>query len=575
MADVNARDSRREGHLPTMMDFGLDGIAHQLEDRALAVPVYQRSYSWREPQVKDFWSDLKAAFDNDQQEYFLGTIVLSKEGMPDRDTIIDGQQRLATTAILLAAIRDEYRHRNDDRRAAIIHNTYLARADLTTGADVPRLQLNSEDDEFFRQLVINSADPAPVSQRDSHRLIADGLRAFRAAIAATADDAGLQWHKRLADWTKFLATRVRLIYVEVATEADAFLIFETLNDRGADLTIADLLKNYLFGRARDRLDVVRDGWRLALGALDIGSENALFTTFLRHYWSSVHGATRERELYKSIKERVTNETQAVDLVQELQRAARLYSALLNSDHDVWSSLGTGTRSNVETVLRLDLEQNRPLLLAALQHFSPPEIRKLLRAIVAWSVRGLVVGGIGGGTTERRYCDAAVSIRKGDIKIIDQLYSALSSIIPTDEEFRAAFSTIRVPRGAQARYYLCVLEGVERGDSEPELVPNRDEEKVNLEHVLPKSVNRDDWPGFTADQSKDLVDRLGNMVLMSKGPNSRIGNKPFALKKPILSGSKLQLTRSVGESPDWTPSDIADRQAKLADLAVAAWPRAPR
>lgn len=87
----------------------------------------------------------------------------------------------------------------------------------------------------------------------------------------------------------------------VPTDADAYLIFETLNDRGADLTIADLLKNYLFGRAGTKLDAVRDGWMQVLGALDISAENALFTTFLRHYWSSKHGAIRERELYKSIK----------------------------------------------------------------------------------------------------------------------------------------------------------------------------------------------------------------------------------------------------------------------------------
>jgi hypothetical protein len=158
----------------------------------------------------------------------------------------------------------------------------------------------------------------------------------------------------------------------VPTDADAFLIFETLNDRGADLTIADLLKDYLFGHAGVKLDTVRDGWMQILGALEISAENAIFTTFLRHYWSSVYGAVRERELYKGIKDRVATQAQVVEFIGELQKAAVVYSALLSSNHEYWEDLGATVRTNVESLLRLELEQNRPLLLAALQHFTTRE-----------------------------------------------------------------------------------------------------------------------------------------------------------------------------------------------------------
>src|SRR5207244_7866973 len=117
---------------------------------------------------------------------------------------------------------------------------------------------------------------------------------------------------RLNVWLKFLRKHLLAITVVVRTESDAFLIFETLNARGAELTIGDLLKNYLFGRAGDRLEAVKGGWLASLAALDISAENDLFITFLRHYWSSKYGAVRERDLYRSIKDRVTNSTQAVD-----------------------------------------------------------------------------------------------------------------------------------------------------------------------------------------------------------------------------------------------------------------------
>ncbi len=323
-------------------------------------------------------------------------------------TVIDGQQRLATTAILLAAIRDEFESRGDQNRATIIQSTYLATPDLRTGGQTPQIVLNTDDNEFFRKRIIEG-DQTTEPTIHSHRLISAAYATLREAVEATATDAAGTWADRLMDWVEYLRERVRVIVVEVPTEADAFLIFETLNDRGADLTIADLLKNYLFGRSADRLDLVRGAWITALANLDVGAAGSqLFTDFLRHFWSSKYGATRERELYARIKEQINTTQNVVDFAEEIQTASRLYAAILNRDHEYWSTLGVTTNDNLDVLSILNLEQNRPLILAAMQHFNPSDLQKTLRAMVSWGVRGLIVGGIGGGTAERLYCDAAVS-----------------------------------------------------------------------------------------------------------------------------------------------------------------------
>jgi hypothetical protein len=558
----------------SVVDFALAGIGGQLKDRLLGVPIYQRPYAWREEQVREYWDDLRSAFGSKSPEYFLGTIVLSKEGTVGRETIIDGQQRLATSLMLLASIRDEYRSRKDEKRAAIIQDTYISAADLKTGEGIARLRLSSEDDAFFRKLVVE-ADSGTKSTRESHDRIAKAYGLLRARVTKVADDAGAEWGDRLYGVVEFLRGQVRAIILEVATEADAFLIFETLNDRGADLTIADLLKNYLFGKAGTQLDNVRDGWLQAVGALDIAAENATFTMFLRHYWSSRRGTIRERELYKNIRETITTENHAVEFIQELQHAARLYAALLNSDHEQWSGLGTEARDSIESFLRLDLEQVRPLMLAAMQHFPTAELKRLLRALTGWGVRGLIVGGIGGGTYEKAYCDAAVKVRRGDLKTTDDVFNELSRIIPTDEEFAAEFGVARVPKNNLARYYLIALEKGAKGEKEPELVPNSNEDQVNLEHVLPKNATDIDWgKAFTLDERKDWVFRLGNLALLQKGPNGRIGNKAFAVKKPVLQASALVLTRDVGAAQEWTPAAVQARQERLSKLAIDVWPRRP-
>lgn len=559
--------------------FSLVGIAEILQGRPLAVPIYQRSYSWGNPDapdaVRELWTDLRSTFVRPDNEYFLGTIVLSREGPDGRYTIIDGQQRIATTAILLAAIRNEFRRRNDSEPGKTIQSTYLAKPNLRARESVPQVRLNNEDDTYFRNLVIESLDRTQVDATlPSHELILKALTELEDFVRNTADDAAVAWDERLMDWVDYLRDRVRVVVVEVPTESDAFLIFETLNDRGADLTIADLLKNYLFSHGGQRLGIVRDHWLLALGALEIDAGSPLFTSFLRHYWSSRQGATRERELYKSIKETVQTENQAVDLAENLSKAARLYAAILSSDHEFWSDYASVTKGNLDSLGRLDLEQNRPLLLAALQFFSKPEIGKLLRSLVSWSVRGLIMGGVGGGVYERRYCAAAVKIRAGEIKTTTELLSELSPIVPSDDDFKKAFTFAKVTRGTLARYYLSALERQAMGTSEPELVPNEDADQVNLEHVLPKNAREADWSQFTPDERKSYVHRLGNMALLKKSENSRIGNKPFIIKKPILEASALSLTQKGGAVTDWTPTAVDDRQRELADLAPATWPRTP-
>jgi len=554
--------------------FSDDAIAHVLSDRVLSVPIYQRSFAWTEDEVRDYWGDLIDTFRGQEQEYFIGNLVFSDEDAVDGTlAIIDGQQRLATTLMLLAAIREEYAERGESEAAEEIYRTFISTFDPREREQRPRLKLNSDDNECFRTLIVNRVPLDEITpQRHSHELILSAYRLLRESVRKFAWSSGERWYEALLSLREFLERRLRVVVVDVPTEADAFLIFETLNDRGADLTIADLLKNYLFRRAGPDLDTVRDAWMFALGNLEVGAENRTFITFLRHYWSSKHGATRERDLFGSIKERVTTRAHAVDLAAEIRVAANQYAAVLNSDHELWASFGDSARANIESLNRLSLEQVRPLLLALIQHFQTGELQYALRALVSWGVRGLVVGGIGGGTAERAYCQAAMEVRAGNIKTTQDLAEQLDSFIPGDEEFGNAFASRRVTNGRLARYYLYALERAEMGKDEPELVPNQDAEEVNLEHIFPKNATGSDWAAFEMEERATWVYRLGNMVLLKKGPNDKIGNKPWSEKRPVLAASELRLTQRAARYEEWDKTAIDETQQHMASLALQAWPR---
>lgn len=554
------------------IEFDLKGVGYLLKLEALQVPLYQRSYSWKTDQVSEFCSDIKSAFASKQKEHFMGTVVLATEDA-SRLTIIDGQQRLATATLLLCAMRDYYDAHGEADRASSINSEFLNKFSDDEGAHIPRLVLNAEDNEFFGQFVVPGASEVPAT-RDSHALIknADGL--IRGFVEKEAANAGDNWIVAFVEWRKFVESGLRVIYVKVPNESDAFMIFETLNDRGANLTLADLLKNYLFGKASSQangLESVRDKWLVALGALD--TDQDAFIAFLRHLWNSKSGATREPYLYKEMKKSITTATQAIAFATEVETSAGLYAALLSSDDDYWSTWGTETKDNIETLNRLSLEQNRPMLLAVLQYFTTTEVKKVLRLSVNWGVRGLIVGGIGGGSTETAYCNAAMAIRKGDIKTAQELLAKLESIVPSDKEFENAFATARVTKVALSRYYLRALEAFEEGETEPEFVANRDEAIVNLEHVLPKNATEADWPAFPGELKKQWVDRIGNHALLQKTPNMKIGNKPFSIKKPRLEKSNFVLTKRISIAADWTPETIEKRQAEFATKVSLVWPRA--
>ena len=554
-------------------EFKPGAIGSVLAHRKLAVPIYQRSYSWKREQISDYWDDLYNAFRSRDQEYFIGNLVLSKEGSEDAsEAIIDGQQRLATTSLLLAAIRDEHEMRDKKEAADQVHKSFISTYDLKLEEHTPRLLLNSTDRDFFRSLVVGRGqEKKPEPTEESHRSILLAHELLREEVSDLARSAGDEWYERLYGLQKFVEERLRVVVVEVPTEADAFLIFETLNDRGADLTVADLLKNYLFRRAGDDLESVREAWISALVALEMSAENETFTEFIRHLWSSKYGATREKMLFRGIKERIASRQNAVDFGAEIRRSSQHYAAILNSGHDYWRDLGDHAKANIETIERMKLVRVRPLLLALMQHFRGPELRSALRSIVAWSVRGRIVGRVEGRKAEKTYCDAAVAVRNGDVQTVSELLSHLQPIIPADDEFKAAFETSSVATSIIARDYLHTLERVKRGDDEPELVSNKNAEEVNLEHIMPKNPKPGDWDQFSPEEQKVWVHRLGNMALLKKGENDRIGNKPWSVKKPILEKSALLLTSRAGNNGEWRKEEIESAQKHMAELALRAWP----
>jgi hypothetical protein len=553
-----------DGKPISSLDIVPQGLASSLSTNTLAVPMYQRAYSWEEENVSNFLTDINTAFSNGESEYFMGAIVL--QGAEHSYAVVDGQQRLTTATVFIAATRDFLKAMANDAVASSLETKFLLTKDTWTQQISPRMSLSVYDNDFFLKCILGGENIKP--ERESHQRLFNARQKcleFLEYMNKTHND----WFDRLAKLVTYMEHKARIIQVIVPNEANAYVIFETLNDRGKDLSASDLLKNYLFGRAGDRIDEVQTKWNQMLGILDSHGGDDVVITYIRQLWSATREVAREKELFAKIKAKIVSSQQAVDFANELVVRADHYSAILNPSHQLWKEIGGDAQSLIQSLSVLKLERYRPALLGLLGRFNGKELLDSMRIILNGSVRYLIAVGAGGGSLEGAYSDVARKVTAGEITTAKAFGQELAKIIPNDDFFRTAFLSLRVSKAFLARYFLGALERAARGEENCELIPNGDTMFVNLEHVLPENPGNN-WPNWTPELADTFARRLGNLALLSTKKNTDIGNESFDEKRKTFSASEFVLTKSVGDCEKWEAADIDARQTKLADLALSVW-----
>jgi hypothetical protein len=546
------------------------GIASVLNSIKLEVPTHQRPFKWTE-EVEELLEDVGGAFSKNKEDYFLGSLVVISAPEGERPKVLDGQQRLAVVSLLLAGIADQFEKLEDTKRSQAVRNQFLTKFEIKEGVEQPQLKLNNIDDAYYRSILMGEAKVPEQGAPESHKRLWEARQTIECWLTKRLE--GIKNKEKtnfLAEFTEYLSMSAYVIYFTVADDANAFLIFETMNDRGLDLSIADLLKNYLLGKAKEDLQTVLNNWTSAIAYLNAyGGEN-LFTVFIRHFWSSKHGLVREKELYRNIKSRITTSANALDFAIELERGSYLYAAILSPEHEFWSEASNTARDRLRTLHLLGLEQFRPMLLSALAHLPLEAVEEILRLLISWNVRLLIVGGLGGGAMENHYCELGKAIRNGEFKSVKEIANRAESFIPNDAIFQESFATARVTKTTLSRYYLRTLERLAKDEPQPELIPNTDPGELTLEHILPERPAKNVWSQFTEEERKAYTKRLGNMLLLKQKINSELRSGPYSDKREIYKRSELLLTKKVAEFNTWNKEAIEIRQKSLAELAVKVW-----
>jgi hypothetical protein len=547
------------------------GLGSLLKRYRLRVPSNQREYAWTDLEVTELLQDFALAI-NDSKPYFLGTVVTipREEGTLE---VVDGQQRLATTAILLAAIRDYARYLEEEFIVKSVDAEFLSGIDREKKQLLPKLTLNHDDNELFATIVTNPDDGSDFkASRASHkRLVVARYEAGAQIKKAVSIYDRREQGDVLNRWVSFIEHQAMAILLKVPSDADAFKMFETLNDRGLRTSQADLIKNYLFARSNGRIGEVQSRWSYMRGALESTTDDSEITmTFLRHALMTQRGYLRKADVYDAVQALVKSEQAAVSLAATLENLSTAYVATFNLDHERWNGYPDGGRRAVEALNLLDIKPMRPLMLAIAAVMEPKEGAPALQFLISLGVRLLIASSTRTSTVEVPLAEASKAVFDGDVATAAALRARLAGITPGDQEFREAFASARVSNARLARYYLRSMEMSAKSEPEPWLVLHEDREIINLEHVLPRKPE-DHWPEFSEEDLRRLTTRLGNQALMRHGDNSDSKSAAFTVKKPLYAASPYLLTKMLAEVDDWVEANINKRQERLAEIAVKTWP----
>ena len=270
------------------------------------IPRFQRPFSWAVEHADEFWNDV---IDEGLDGYFIGPMVVYKKGQDWG--IVDGQQRLTTITLILAAIRDQFELLGSNQLADGTHR-YIERPDRDNQL---RFVLESEvdDTDWIRDAQLRTAQRTaplarpPLAAARAIDLLRDRVRSLvDAALHGRSTAVARRKAVDVLRKTRDRLLSVQVIWVPLQNEDDGYTIFETLNSRGKDLETTDLLRNFFLEALRApnvSLDSYRERWNRIFSEYE-QTTGVELRKFILHWWISENPYVAERRVFRQIRRRV-------------------------------------------------------------------------------------------------------------------------------------------------------------------------------------------------------------------------------------------------------------------------------
>lgn len=548
------------------------------------IPIYQRTYSWTERECRQLWDDiLRTGSNDDVSAHFVGSIVYIEKGLYQVTSqsplvVIDGQQRLTTMALLIAAVTEALENLPEDNREPVegfspgkLRHYYLINRE-EEGERRYKLILSQTDRDSLIAVVEGKEWPKEQSWR-----IAKNYELFESWIAGCKGD--------LTALCKGIA---KLVVVDIALSRDQDnpqLIFESMNSTGRELTQADLIRNFILMGLEpgQQTHLYETYWRPM--ELEFGQEayGIHFDSFMRHYLTFKTGnIPRLDEVYDAFKTHARSLKVAgvgVDslmadesLVADLRDFARYFCAM---------ALGAETDRDLEVAFHdlheLKVDVAYPFLLELYQDYARSILSKhdfaaAVRLVEAYVFRRAICS-IPTNSLNKTFATFTKVLKKD--RYLESIQAHLLLLpsyrrFPNDEEFKRELQVRDLYNFRSQSYWLRKLENHGRKE-------RVDVDEYTREHILPQNQNLSkEWKEALGSEwgriHETWLHTLGNLTLT--GYNSEYSDRTFVEKRDMHGGFKespLKLNKCLGQLEKWDEEAIKDRAQRLSAAAVDVWP----
>jgi hypothetical protein len=534
-------------------------------ERRLAVPRFQRNYCWRREQVLDFWNDLLAYTSSEQQiaeHYFFGSIVLvaSNDDGKRMDEILDGQQRLVTVKCFVCIVRDLLAELEDHDRADSLHTAYITTPMRPDGSCSYRMELNFENKAFFQENVQERGQTLtlkPGKSKNQQRLkdavifLRDRLRQYVSGYN------GQEKCDKLAWLCSVLLQKFVVIAIQTPNADYASTIFETLNERGLNLSTSDLLRNFLLEKSRKN-----DRNQVAAMWDELSNRAKKLEVVLRQSWTSQHGRVKAHALYRVIKDKLLDaKVKPIDYIRTLKDDAETLESLSKARFRNEPSLH-------QAAYVIKCARAQPVGFAALlaiKRSNNLHVEKKARLYNALAIMAMRLLLISPQKDKDKYEDGVYSCIECLIRRqpYEHVFKCLQSFTPTDQDLVALIDSSEPQPITEdaAKCLLCYVEAQWHPEAEKEPALGR---KLHLEHILSKK------PRTQSKERSNLLRCLGNLTLLGDKLNKSASNKTFANKKKHYAKSEMKITKDLLNFNKFAKEQVRQRERELRRAAMEYW-----
>ena len=517
------------------------------------VPYFQRTYSWRRRQWTTLFDDILELYElGSQNSHFLGSMVLLGEN--NETLVIDGQQRIVTLSLFLAAIRDSVRE-SDPAFAELLHSTYLINQ---PGNDVKVLTTH-QDRATFATVIRTGQEPEPSPILDAYRTFKDALK--EQVEKGVALDRLVQ----------IVISQLSFVAITLDAEDNPYRIFESLNAKGMPLTQGDLLRNYFFMRLPP---AEHERWYNTVWSPMQARLGDRFDDYMRDFLLKEGQPVRPDEVYQEWRKRLgpLDEESIRDVLRDLAAWSLEYDQILHpqreSDAAVRYRLARLTAWSATVpfqfnplLLRLHAEYKRG-------HLTAEAVCRIFSAIESMFVRRLFTN-----APARDDNQLLIQVYDGDESGDDFVSRLKNAQIgwPSDQEFVDGIVRYPLYFASHPDQRKLIMQALE--DSF-EHHPQVRYEQLDLQLITPL-LPRGDWLaelGVSEDDYWKVVGTLGNFTWMPRGRAPDLG--VAERKKELLRMTRygLELVKDFAHVDRWTAHEIEKRSRRLAERATQVWPR---